>query len=171
MIKKIIGIILVCVIFFLAIKALTFLPTLNNAVIGPNKSPFQIGTDYVDQINKMYPVESNYGNQKARQEQQASYATQTNTKIAYKITLEKSFGKLILSVEDGNPTEALNIWLTNTPEITDQTEYIDFGLLQKNVSIKQYVIDMKGGDISLAEFKYVLIVDKDQKLKARVVLK
>ena len=88
-----------------------------------------------------------------------------------KITLEKSYGKLILSVENGNPNTELNIWLTNSSSITNKTDYIDFGPLYKSAGVKSYVIDMKGGDISLAEYKNVLIIDKNYKIYGRVLLK
>lgn len=178
MIKKIIGLVLICVIFFLTIKALVLLPSLNNLVIGPNKSPFQVGTEYVDQINKIYP----YAKQNTSYNSNISYGTGisyepsgfgtiTRGSILSKITLEKSYGKLILSVENGNPNTNLNIWLTNSPNITNQTEYIDFGPLYKSVGVKSYVVDMKGGDISLAEYNNILIVDKSYKIYGRVVLK
>ena len=130
MIKKVIGLILVCIIFYLAIKALVFLPSLTNLVIGPNKSPFQVGTDYVDQVNAIYP----YNGQATAKNTSTVYNSDTNTKIVSKITLEKLNGKLILSTEASNPKNDLNIWLTNTPEITSATEYIDFGTLVKSGS-------------------------------------
>lgn len=178
MIKKVIGLILVCVIFFFAIKAITLLPSLNSLVIGPNKSPFQVGTEYIDQINQMYP----YGNQNTYFNSNIKYGsgisynpggfgTVARAAILSKITLEKSYGKLILSVENGNPITDLNIWLTNTPDITNQTQYIDFGPLYKSVGVKSYVVDMKGGDVSLTEYKNVLIVDKNYKIYGRVLLK
>ncbi len=169
MIKKVIGLILVLIIFYLAIKALVFLPALTNLVIGPNKSPFQIGTDYVDQVNAIYP----YNSQGQIKNTSTVYNSDTKTNIVRKVTLEKLNGKLILSVEVANPNADLNIWLTNTPEVISTTEYIDFGTLVKNESIMQYVIDMKGGDISFAEYRYVLIVDtkSDYKVYARIILK
>lgn len=178
MIKKFIGLILVCVIFYLAIKAVVFLPTLNNLVIGPNKSPFQVGTEYVDEVNKIYP----YGTENTHYNSNVRYGGGTNynnsglggtlgKSILSKITLEKSFGKLILSVENGNPTADLSIWLTTTPDITNQTQYIDFGPLYKSAGVKQYVVDMKGGDISLSDYNHVLIVDKNYKVYGRVILK
>lgn len=177
MIKKIIGLILVFVIFFFAIKALTLLPSLNSFVIGPNKSPFQVGTEYIDQINKIYPYANGNtfynGNIKygtGVSYEPSGFGTVTRTSILSKITLEKSYGKLILSVENGNPNTELNIWLTNNSNVTNQTSYIDFGPLYKSVGVKSYVVDMKGGDISLAEYKYVLIVDKNYKIYGRVVL-
>ena len=169
MIKKFIGLILVLIIFYFAIKALVFLPALSNLVIGPNKSPFQIGTDYVDQINAIYPYNQNAKIQ--TKNRQVTYASNTRTNIVGKVTLEKSNGKLILSVESANPKTDLNIWLTNNPEITSETEYVDFGKLVKSESIKQYVIDMKGGDISFAEYNNILIVDANYKLYARIPLK
>ncbi|MBC7982010.1 hypothetical protein H7X65_02955, partial [Candidatus Parcubacteria bacterium] len=101
------------------------------------------------------------------------YNSDTNTGVVGKVTLEKTNGKLILSIEAADPKMDLNIWLTNTSEVTSKTEYVDFGLLTKNPSIVQYVVDMKGGDISFAEYKHVLIVDakSDYKVYAKVILK
>ncbi len=178
MIKKIIGLVLLCVIFFFAIKALTQLSTLSSLFIGPSKSPFQVGIGYVNQVNQVYPnanqntaLNSNltYGN--GTSYNRSGFGVNLGKSILSKITLEKSYGKLILSVENGNPITELNIWLTNTPDITNQTEYIDFGTLLKGGGIKSYTVDMKGGDISLAEYKYVLIVDKDYKIYGKVILK
>ncbi|MBC7981725.1 hypothetical protein H7X65_01460 [Candidatus Parcubacteria bacterium] len=156
MIKKVIGLILVCIIFYLAIQALVFLPSITNMVIGPNKSPFQIGTDYVNQAASIYPT---YDMNGKVVKNTTVYNTETETKIVGKITLEKNNGRLILSVESANPKTDLNIWLTNTPDVSSKTEYVDFGLLSKSESIIQYVIDMKGGDLSFAEYRYVLLVD------------
>ncbi len=169
MIKKVIGFILVLVIFYLAIKALVFLPSLSNLAIGPNKSPFQVGADYIDQVNTIYP----YNNQGRAKKISTVYNSDTNTNIVRKVTLEKLNGKLILSVEAANPRNELNIWLTNTSEVTSETEYIDFGTLLKNEAITQYTIDMKGKDISFAEYKYVLLVDvkAGYQMYARILLK
>lgn len=178
MIKKIIGIILIFIIFYFAIKALTFLPFLNSLVIGSDKSPFQVGTQYVDQINSIYPnsnqntaYNSNIRYGTGISSEPVGFGNVNRSAILSKITLEKSYGKLILSVENGNPSTDLNIWLTNNQNVTDQTSYIDFGPLYKSVGIKSYVIDMKGGDISLAEYNNVLIVDKNYKVYGRVILK
>jgi hypothetical protein len=166
------------VIFFLAIKAVVFLPKLNNLVIGPNKSPFQVGTEYADQVNQIYV----YGNKKTYFNSNIKYGSGVNynsgdfskvtrAAILSKVTLEKSYGKLILFIENGNPSTDLNIWLTNTPDITNQTQYINFGPLYKSVGVKQYVVDMKGGDLSLSEYDNVLVVDKTYKVYHHVILK
>ncbi len=160
MIKKIIGLILILLILFLAIKAITFLPFFTDLIIGSNKSPFQIGTDYVNQINNVY----SYNNKTV-------YNINQNTSIVKKVTLNKIDDKLVLLIENANPKTNLNIWLTNKVEITDQTEYIDFGPLYKDNSIRKYVIDMKGGDISLQEFNNLLIVDKNNNVHERFILK
>ena len=156
MIKKVIGLILILIIFYLAIQALVFLPSLTNLVIGSNQSPFQIGTDYVNQVNAIYPT---YNKQGKIVKNSTVYNSDTNTDIVGKLTLEKVSGTLILSVESANPKADMNIWLTNTPTVTSRTEYVDFGKLTKSPSIIQYPIDMKGGDISFNEYKYVLLVD------------
>ncbi len=104
-------------------------------------------------------------------DRQVAYASNTKTNIVGKVTLEKANGKLVLTVESANPKTDLNIWLTNNPEITAETEFIDFGKLVKSESIKQYVIDMKGGDISLAEYKNILIVDANYKVYATIIMK
>ncbi len=161
MFRKLIGLILVLIIFYIAVKALVFLPYFTNLVIGNNKSPFQIGTDYVNQVNQIYPQ---YNNQQIR------YNANTDTKYVGRITLEKIEGKLILSIEGANTNTPLNIWLTNTAEVTNKTEYIDFGRLSNDESIRQYIIDMKGGDISFDEYKYILLVDEKYKIYKSIVL-
>lgn len=175
MIKKVIGLILVCIIFYLAIQALVFLPALTNVVIGPNKSPFQIGADYANQAAGIYPTYDMNGKvvkNTAVQNTTVHNAT-TETNIVGKVTLEKINGRLILTVESANPKTDLNIWLTNTPDVSSKTEYVDFGLLSKSESIIQYVIDMKGGDLSFAEYRYVLLVDtkSGNQVYAKITLK
>lgn len=162
MIKKLIGLVLILIILFFAIKALVFLPYFTNLVIGNNKSPFQVGTDYVNQINQIYPT---YSNQAIR------YNANTDTQYVGRITLQKIDGKLILSTEGVNTDKQLSIWLTNNNQITNQTEYIDFGRLYKDESIRQYVIDMKGGDISLDVYKYILLVDQNYNIYKTILLK
>ncbi len=161
MIKKIIGLILVLLLIFILVKSISFLPSFSNLILGNNKSPFQVGTDYVNGINNVY------GNSNNRQEIKYNVSVR---KILDKVTLEKSLGKLILYIENGNPDVDSYMWLTNTPNISSNTEYINFGQMYKDNSIRQYIIDMKGGDISLAEFKYVLIVDKNQNLIESIIL-
>ncbi len=163
MIRKFIGLILILLIIYLAIKALVLLPFLTNVVIGKNKSPFQVGTDYVNQINQVYPTYSNVP--------QYRYANPNDAKYVGKITLEKSLGKLVLTVEGANRgNEKINIWLTNTPQVTNQTEYIDFGPLITDNGMRQYNIDMKGGDISFDVYKYVLLVDSNYHVYASINL-
>jgi len=170
MIKKFIGLILMFIIFYLAIKSLVFLPQFTNLVIGQNESPLQIGTDYVNQVNQIYPYDSN-GN--AKNNNIYSYGVNTNTNLVGKITLEKLNGKLMLTTESSNPKSNLNIWLVNTPEISNKTEYIDFGKLVKSESSMQYMVDMKGGDISFEEYNTVFLVDVSSGYKpyAKIVLK
>jgi hypothetical protein len=167
MIKKIVGFVLVLILFFFAIKAITFLPYFTNLVVGNNKSPFQIGTDYVSQINQIYPYQS-YGKP---QTPQAAYNTGATPDVLGKVTLQKISGKLVLSIENANPKVPLRVWLTNTRTITDKTEYVDFGELRKSTAVQQYVVDMRGGDISLAEYSTVLIVDGNATVYATIVLK
>lgn len=167
MIKKIVGFVLVLILFFFAIKAITFLPYFTNLVVGNNKSPFQIGTDYVDQINQIYPYQ-NYGKPLPSQ---VAYNTGANPAVLGKVTLQKISGKLILSIENANPKIPLRVWLTNTRVVTDKTEYVDFGPLRKSTSVQQYVVDMRGGDISLAEYGTALIVDDKMAVYATIVLK
>ena len=162
MIKKFIGLFLMLVIIFFAVKALVALPLLTNLVIGSNKSPFQVGTEYVEQTSRIYPT---YLNSEIR------YNSDTKSQILDKITLEKVSGRLIMSIENAKTTKDLNIWLANQPQITNQTEYIDFGKLRNSVTVQQYVIDMNGGDLSLDDFKYVYIVDGNNNIYAQVFLK
>ncbi len=163
MIKKFIGLLLIFFIFYLAIKALVFLPFFTDLIIGKNRSPFQVGTDYVNQVNDIYPYNKD----------SFVYNNDTKTNIIGKVTLEKNSGKLIMYIESADPKSDLNIWLVNTPEITNKTEYIDFGKLIKNNSIMQYVIDMKGADISLGEYNTVFLVDVNAGYQAyaKIILK
>ena len=168
MLRKLIGLILILMIFYFAIKALVFLPFFTNLVIGDNKSPFQVGTDYVNQVTKeasqVYST-APYGVNSPNTQAQYRYNTNTDTKYVGKITLQKSNGKLIMIVEGSNPgNKKLNIWLTNEAQVTNQTSYIDFGVLTNDESARQYVVDMKGGDISFDEYRYVLIVDSSYKV-------
>lgn len=171
MIRKIIGFILVLIIVFFAIKAVVFLPFFADLVIGNNKTPFQIGNSYIEQINKIYP----YKNYNQLYSTQIKYNQNINSgnHILDKVTLEKIEGKLILSIENLKPINAeLNIWLTNSPEITDRTTYIDFGpVYKKGDSFRQYFFDLKGYDISLDEFNNILLVDKNYKIFNKIILK
>jgi hypothetical protein len=165
MIRKVIGLIFLLIIVFFAVKAVVFLPSFTDLIIGKNPSPFQIGTSYIDQIKGIYPTYQyqNYGQ---------SSGQNIGSGILSKATLEKIEGKLVLSIENAKPTRSdLSIWLINSPEITNKTEYIDFGTLYENQSIRQYVIDMKGADISFQEYNVIVIVDKDYKIYKKIILK
>jgi hypothetical protein len=165
MIKKIIGLILILIIFFIAVKSVKFLPTFTDAVMGKSPSPFQIGTSYIDQIKGIYPTGQyrDYGQ---------SSDQKTSVNILSKATLEKIDGKLVLSIENAKPTRSdLNIWLTNSVEITDKTEYIDFGPLYESQAVRKYVVDMKGGDISFNEYNVIMIFDKNYNIYKKIILK
>jgi hypothetical protein len=167
MIRKIIGLMLVLIILFVGFKAISILPVFTDVVIGNNPSPFQVGTSYIDQIMDIYPMHQyqNYG-------QSTTGNQKINNNILSKVTLEKIEGKLILSIENSKTLRSdLSVWLTNNSEITDKTEYIDFGSFYRNQPIRQYVVDMKGGDISLQEFNVIMIVDKDYKVYKKIILK
>jgi hypothetical protein len=173
MFKKLIGIVLLVFIVFLAIKSLSYLPYFTNAVLGSGESPFQTGQQYVDQINKMYPMGS-YGASKpgSKNTQNISYGVKSSANIIGKVTLEKSNSTLVLTVESANPNPSLglHIWLTNTPNISNQTQYIDFGLLQNSLSFQTYTVDMKGGDLDLTQYNNLLIVDSNNNIYSRVLL-
>ena len=88
MIKRIIGLILILVTLFFTVKAITYLPFFTDLIIGSNKSPFQVGTDYVNQINNVYSYNKN----------KTVYNINQNTSIVKKVTLNKIDGKLVLFV-------------------------------------------------------------------------
>ena len=167
MFKKIIGFVLILIIFFFAIKALVLLPYFTNLIVGKGKSPFQVGTDYVAQASKIYSVDS-FQNQAGYTYGGQAQVVQNN--LIGKVTLEKIAGKLIMSVENANPKANLNIWLTNRATVDDQTVYIDFGPLYKSLSIRQYVVDMRGEDISFEQYSHVLLVDQNNTVYAHIPL-
>ena len=167
--KKVIGLVMMLLIVYIAFKSLVFLPSLTNLIIGPNKSPFQIGTDYVEQMNAVYPYN---GQNTVQNKNIVLQNSQTKTKIVGKITLEKLNGNLILTVESANPgRDDLSIWLTDTSEVTNDTNFVDFGKLLKSSSIRQYFVDMKGSDLSFERYKNILIVDSNYQVYARILLK
>ncbi len=156
-------------IVYMAFKALVFLPSFTNLIIGPNKSPLQIGTDYVEQINDIYPYNSHDMIQNKNIVLQNS---STDTKIVSKVTLKKLNGNLILTIESANPMrEDLSIWLTDTSEVTNDTNFVDFGKLLKSSSIRQYFVDMKGSDLSFEQYKNILIVDSNYQVYEKIMLK
>lgn len=171
MFKKIIGLALLVLLVIFTIKAVKLLPYFSNAIIGPNKSPYQVGTSYVDQVQKQIDATYPYQYTKIRYGN-AKYYTNTDNAKQYigRVTLEKINGNLNLTIENAQTPTRLNAWLINTETINDQTEYVDFGIVQNSNSIKNYSIDMQGGDISLDEFKTIVFVDSQNQIYATINL-
>lgn len=163
-VKKIIGLMIVIGIILLLVNAKKILPSLNNLALGggTNKTPFQIGTSYVEQIEKMAP-QVNYGTGYTPATtgygffNSSSRAAGNNARA----TVAKSNGQIVISVENiqTNSNIPLYMWLTNTSTISGQTEYVDFGQIRNTLGVQSYVVNLNGGDIDLSVYKYLLLVD------------
>lgn len=174
-IKKVIGLILVIAIIFLLINARKILPSLNSLALGGNttKTPFQVGTNYVDQIEKMTPKISGAGTYTGSAIGYGSFvnpysytgdtgngyaATPSNKARA---TLEKNNGQLVLHMENIQipSTPPIHVWLTNTQAIGNDTEYVDFGQVKSALGVQSFGVNLNAGDIDLSVYRYLMIVD------------
>jgi len=104
-----------------------------------------------------------YGSYLAAQ-QQAQGVPGTRTPVSRgRITVEKIDTRLTLTTEGvflSASNSRIHIWLTNSPIIDDNTKFIDFGTARSG-SIQSYGLDLDGSNISLQEYKHVMIVDTE----------
>lgn len=169
-IKKIIGLIIIIAIVFVLINSRKFLPSINNLALGNSKvlTPFQIGTSYVDQIEQMSPkVNSSYREHSSAlgygsfSNAYTYNGSKRNSQVKGVVTIEKIQGQLHLSVENIQAPAKSNMryWLTNRPNISDQTEYVDFGKVESTSGVLTYTVNLHNADIDMTVFKYLMIVD------------
>lgn len=149
----------------LVINARKILPSINNFAIGSGKikSPLDIGTSYVDQIEKMSPKISGASSYNGSAIGYGSFQQKINNVGTTKnrATLEKNNGKLMLYAENiqTDPNLKLSFWLANTTTFSNQTEYVDFGPIKSGSGTQTYSIDLHGGDLDISVYKYLMIVD------------
>lgn len=163
-IGKIFGLIFIALIILVIVNFRTILPYFDNLVTGGKDtlSPVQIGANYVDQVNKIYSVNNfqstSYSNFNSNI---IGYSGKNNTNQA-KVTVEKTNNIISVITEYLSiPTElqgVVHIWLSNTPVVSDQTTYMDLGVV-KNGGIQTYTRDIGSVIFSLQEFKYILIIN------------
>lgn len=155
--RKLIGLFFLVILFFIILKSKTILPRISNWMVGPEKTPFQIGSSYIEEIYKLpsYTGETSLA-------YQSRFATFTSGQRAVRaITVSRVDTRVTLTVEDvavpiGTPWV---FWLSNTPDITNKTRYIDFGKISEPYTFHEYYTNTGQTKIDLAQYKYVLIVD------------
>lgn len=174
---KIIAIIAFVFIILILINFKTILPYFDKVAFGGGaSSPFQIGASYVDQANKLSPYNAmtggtaaaqfggvTYGSYLAAQQTGGSAPVATKKVSQGKMTVEKIGSLLVLTTEHvtvSSPNQKVHIWLTNKNTITDTTKFIDFGVF-KNGTIETYKIDLGPTNISMTEYKHVMIIDTE----------
>ncbi len=147
MFKKLIGLILLVVIFFFLINSKGMLSFLNTIALGPTKTPIQVGSLYSAR------GESVVGTFKIQNPQGVN-------KVFGAATVSKVDNQLVLIAEHiALPIERpWSFWLSNTPTISNATNYVDFGKVTPPYSYKEYLVGVETG-LNLSVYKYLMILD------------
>ncbi len=147
MFKKLIGLILLVAIFFILINSKGLISFLNTIALGPVKTPIQVGTQYSTR------GESTVGIFKIQNPQGV-------TKVFGAATLSKVDAQLSLTIEQVTvPTgRRWSFWLSDTPTVSDATNYVDFGQIAAPDSYKEYRVGVPA-NLSLSVYKYLMIID------------
>lgn len=174
-IGKIIAIIAFVFIILIIVNYRSILPYFDNLALGGGTlSPFQIGASYVEQANQMSPYSSQmtgapsgavtYGEFVAAQKA-GTTAAPTKKVTKGRITVQKIGDFLSLTTENvsvSGATTKVHIWLTNQAAITATTKFIDFGSI-KNGGTQTYQVNLGNPNLSLTEYKHVMIIDEESK--------
>ncbi|MES2985617.1 MAG: hypothetical protein V4686_00645 [Patescibacteria group bacterium] len=167
---KIIAVIAFVLIILILVNYRSILPLFDNLAFGGgSKTPFQISASYIEQANQLSPYSNMTGTSSTAVtygdflEQQRSAKNPAKTTIVKRgsITVIKQDALLTLTTENlklPNSNPKVHIWLTNTPTITDDTRYIDFGLMRSG-SPQTYSKTLGDPNVSLVEYKHVMIID------------
>ncbi|MEN9604931.1 MAG: hypothetical protein RJB39_616 [Candidatus Parcubacteria bacterium] len=158
--RKLIGLFFLVIIFFIILKSKSILPRMSNWVIGPEQTPFQIGTSYIDEIYKA----PGYGG-----EGDAMYAAKTASLVQgwprsmRAVTVSKTGSKITISVEGvAVPTGLpLAFWLSDTPDITNKTKYINFGKIVGPYTFREYAANVGKVQVDLKTYKYLMVVNTE----------
>lgn len=156
--RKLIGLFFLVIIFFIILKSKVILPRISNWVIGPEKTPFQIGASYTEQVYKLSPSYAGSGN-----DYQVKYGTlnQGYPRTMRGVTVSKTINRITLTTE--GVAVPVNVpwvlWLSNTPTITDATKYLNFGKIIEPYTFHEYYTDIGKAKIDLIEYKYLMVVN------------
>ena len=142
--KKLIGLFFLILIFFLLLKSKALLSVLNSIALGPTKTPTQIGTGYASENTVI-----------------GMFRDTSTNKAFGAATVTKNDGILALTAENLKiPAGNWVFWLSDTPIITNETKYIDFGHITAPYSFKEYKVGIKAS-IDLSVYKYLMIINPD----------
>lgn len=155
--RKLIGLFFLVIIFFIILKSGTILPRISNWVIGPEKTPFQIGTSYINEIYKA----PGYGGSNVMYQAKYAALNPGYPRTMRAATVAKTGSKITLTVEGvavpvGTPWA---FWLANTPDITDKTKYINFGRIAEPYTFREYPTSIGNTKVDLIEYKHLMIVN------------
>lgn len=174
--RKLIGLFFLIILIFIILKWKIILQMINNVIIGYDTTPFQIGNSYIDEIGQLPNYDGSIGSYKIGTHKGGfTSSNPANTqKIFSAATVTRIDNALILTIENmqvpASSTYAL--WLSNTPTVSNDTRYIDFGDIKPPYSIREYRVDMPTQKINLNTYKHLLMINpKTYAVYASAVLK
>ena len=157
--KKLIGLLLVVVIFLILINLSPIISSLSTVALGPVKSPVQLGSLYATygtSVSGIFVIANPQGVNK-------TFGGVTLTKVDTMISL--------LTENIVIPQGVWSFWLTDTPNISSQTNYVDFGPVSKPFSYKEHKVGVPEG-FNIGSYRYLMIVNpKDYTVFAVATLK
>jgi hypothetical protein len=174
-IGKLIGLIAFVFIILLLVNFRVVLPVISTLMFGGNgvSTVEEITAEYIRQIEAIYPIPESMYSSGARARAYTygtlrSYAVPQNKNISnipdgqVRVVAEKIGSTLMVTTANlilpQNLQGVAHVWIANTPTISDATTYIDIGLV-KNGGIQTYRVDVGPGNLSLQEYRYVMVVN------------
>lgn len=146
--KKLIGLLLIVIIFLLLINMSSIARGLNTIVLGPVKSPTQLGSFYATNgasVSGIFEILNPQGVNK-------TFGGVTLSKTGTMVTLVTEN----IVIPQGNWA----LWLTDTPNISGQTNYVDFGSITKPLDYKEYSVGVPESFV-VGSYRYIMIINPE----------
>lgn len=145
-IKKIIGLFILVIIVLLVVNLPSVVSSMSNIALGPVKSPVQLGSLYAtygSSLNGIFVIQNAQGVNRA-------FGNITVTQVENVVS--------VVTENIVTPQGSWNLWLADTPTISNQTNYIDFGAMTKTFDYKTHSVKVPE-NININTYKYAMIVN------------
>lgn len=145
-IKKIIALFILAIIVLLIVNLPSVVSSMSNIALGPVKSPVQLGSIYAtygNSLSGIFVIQNAQGINK-------TFGTITSTQVENTIS--------VITESTIVPDGSWNLWLADTPTISNQTNYIDFGSITKTFDYKTHSVKVPE-NIHINTYKYAMIVN------------
>lgn len=157
-IRKIIALFFLVILFFVIVQSKTLLTRISNWMIGPEKTPFQIGSSYIEEI---YKLPSYTGDGDGTYQSRFASLNPGYPRTMRAATVSKTGSTVSLIVEGVAVPVAMPLafWLANTPDVTNKTKYVNFGKIVEPYTFREYPTSIGNTSVDLAVYRYLMLVN------------